>query len=106
VLRRDWADAHPEAARTFVEQSARALDFARSNPEKTREIFARVLAERGENPEVAKFFAGYGVREGGLPVERDVQFWIDVFEREGKLAEGQLTARDVLLVTADAPAVN
>ena len=37
-----------------------------------------------------------GVRAGGLPVERDVQFWIDVLVREGKLKEGQLAAKDVL----------
>lgn len=106
VLRRDWAEAHPEAARAFVEQSARALDFARENPEETREILARILEERGENPEVARYFAGFGVREGGLPVARDVQFWIDVLVREGALREGQLRAADILLVTGDAPASN
>ncbi|MGY9047766.1 sulfonate ABC transporter substrate-binding protein [Puniceibacterium antarcticum] len=106
VLRRDWADAHPQAAQDYVEQAARALDFARENPEETREILARILEERGENPEVAKYFAGYGVREGGLPVERDVQFWIDVLVRDGVIAEGQLKADDILLVTSDQPATN
>jgi ABC-type nitrate/sulfonate/bicarbonate transport system substrate-binding protein len=106
VLRRDWVEAHPEAAKQFVTQSARALDYARENPEKTREIIAKRLEERGENPEVAKFFAGFGVREGGLPVERDVQFWIDVLVREGVLREGQLAAADILLVTGHAPATN
>ncbi|WP_210879480.1 ABC transporter substrate-binding protein [Roseovarius autotrophicus] len=106
VLRRDWVEAHPEAARHFVEKSARALDYARENPEKTREIIAKLLEARGENPQVAKFFAGFGVREGGLPVERDVQFWIDVLVREGALREGQLAAADILLITGDAPATN
>ncbi len=101
VLRRDWVEAHPVAAHTFVEQSARALDFSREYPEEARDILARILEERGENPEIAQYFAGYGVREGGLPVERDVQFWIDVLEREGILAEDQLSAADILLVTGD-----
>ncbi|GGO56942.1 ABC-type nitrate/sulfonate/bicarbonate transport system, substrate-binding protein [Roseovarius pacificus] len=101
VLRRDWVTAHPQAARVFVERSARALDYAREHPDETRGIFARLLEKRGENPEVARYFAGYGVREGGLPVERDIQFWIDVLIREGALAEGQLTASDILLVTGD-----
>ena len=59
---------------------------------------ARILRarERGENPDIAQYFRGYGVRAGGLPVERDVQFWIDVLVREGKLKEGQLAAKDVL----------
>jgi ABC-type nitrate/sulfonate/bicarbonate transport system substrate-binding protein len=106
VLRRDWVDANPEAARDFVAASARALDFARENLDETREIFARVLTERGENPEVAQYFAGYGVREGGLPVERDVQFWIDVLVREGQVREGQYAASDILLVTGDTPVTN
>ncbi|WP_299310920.1 ABC transporter substrate-binding protein, partial [uncultured Halomonas sp.] len=100
VLHRDWVEAHPTAAHDFIEQSARALDFARENPAETREVIARILAERGENPEVAQYFAGYGVREGGLATERDVQFWIDVLEREGALDEGQLSTADILLVTA------
>lgn len=106
VLRRDWIEAHPEESRIFVEQSARALDFARENTEETREIFARVLAERGENAEVAQFFAGYGVREGGLAVERDIQFWIDVLERQGAVQPGQLVAQDILYATGDGPATN
>lgn len=96
VLRRDFIDKHPEAAKVFVEQSERALDYARENPEETRAILAKALAERGENPDIAQFFRGYGVRPGGKAVERDLQFWIDVLVREGKLKEGQLSANDIL----------
>lgn len=96
VLRRDFIEKHPEAARTFVEQSERALDYARENPEETKKIFSKALTERGENPDIAQFFRGYGVRAGGKAVERDLQFWIDVLVREGKLKEGQLTASDIL----------
>ena len=101
VLRKDWVEDHPEAAQQFIRQSARALDYAREHPEETRQIIARVLEERGENPGVAQYFAGFGVRPGGLPTERDIQFWIDVLVREGKLAEGRLKASDILLVTGD-----
>lgn len=96
VLRRDFIDKHPEAAKVFVEQSERALDYARENPEETKKIFAKALAERGENPDIAQFFRGYGVRPGGKAVERDLQFWIDVLVREGKLKEGQLSASEIL----------
>jgi len=36
------------------------------------------------------------VRPGGKAVERDLQFWIDVLVREGKLKEGQLSANEIL----------
>ena len=105
VLRRDWTEAHPKEAAAFVEGAARALDWARENPEEAKEVLAKALAERGENPEVAQHFAGYGVREGGLPVERDIQFWIDVLEREGKVEKGRLKAADILLVSSRSVAV-
>ncbi len=100
VLRRDFIEKHPDAARVFVEQSQRALDYAREHPEETRAVFAKALAERGENPDIAQYFRGYGVRPGGKAVERDLQFWIDVLMREGKLKQGQLAAKDILY-TAD-----
>lgn len=106
ALRRDWVDAHPVEAQVFIEQSARALDYARENPEETKAIFAKALEARGENPAVAQYFRGYGVREGGLPVLRDIQFWIDVFEREGQIPQGKLVAQNLLLVTGDVPATN
>ncbi|GLK66145.1 ABC transporter substrate-binding protein [Paracoccus kondratievae] len=104
VLRRDWVDAHPQEARAFVDGAAKALDWARENPDEAKKVFAKVLSERGENPEVAQYFAGYGVRKGGLPVERDIQFWIDVLEREGKVEKGKLKAADILLVSGEAVA--
>ena len=106
VLRRDWIEAHPEEAKVFVQGSVKALDYAREHPEETKAIFARVLAERGENPDVAQYFAGYGVREGGLAIDRDIQFWIDVLEREGTVPKGKLVARDILYTTGDSPVTN
>ena len=106
VLRRDWIAAHPDAAKAFVEGSVKALDYATDHPEETKAIFARVLAERDENPEVAKFFKGYGVRKGGLGVTRDIQFWIDVLERQGSVPAGKLVAKDILYVAGDSPATN
>ena len=96
VLRRDFIAKHPQAAKVFVEQSERALDYAREHPGETKAILAKALAERGENVDIAQYFRGYGVRSGGKAVERDLQFWIDVLVREGKLKQGQLSAADLL----------
>ena len=96
VLRRDFIKAHPEAAKTFVEQSQRALDYAREHPEETKKILAKALEARGENPNLAQYFLGYGVRPGGKAVDRDLQFWIDILTREGKVKEGQVAVKDIL----------
>lgn len=102
VLRRDFIEKHPDTAKVFVEQSERALDYARENPRETKAIFAKALAERGENGDIAQYFRGYGVRPGGKSVERDLQFWIDVLVREGKLKQGQLSANDLLYTSETA----
>jgi ABC-type nitrate/sulfonate/bicarbonate transport system substrate-binding protein len=106
VLRRDWIDAHPEAARIFVEQSARALDYAREFPEETKVVLRDALNARGENGDLAQYFQGYGVREGGLAVDRDIQFWIDVLEREGRITAGALSPSEILFVANDTVASN
>jgi ABC-type nitrate/sulfonate/bicarbonate transport system substrate-binding protein len=103
LLRRDWIVQHPLATKIFVEQSERALEFARQNPDETKKVFARVFAARGQNPELAQFFTGYGVRAGGQAVDRDLQFWIDIFVREGKLKPGQLSAENILYTPARFP---
>ena len=96
VLREDFVQEHPEAAKTFVQQSARALDYAREHPAEVRTIMAKVLKACGENPEVARYFTGYGVRPGGKAEDRDVQYWIDILERDGALGKGQIQVTNVL----------
>ena len=106
VLRRDWIKAHPVQAKLFVEKSEQALEYARTHPEETKKILAKELAARGENPDIAQFFTGYGVREGGKAVPRDIQFWIDVLVRGGNLKEGQLSGTNILYNPANFAASN
>lgn len=96
TLRRDFVAAHPEAARHFVEQAARAADWSRENPDEARKVLARILEERGENPEIAQYWRGFGVRPGAVTTENDLAFWIGVLEREGSIPAGRLKAADLL----------
>lgn len=96
VLRRDFVQAHPEAARTFVQQSIRAADWSREHPEEARAVLAKILGERGENAELAKYWRGFGLRVGAQAVPRDLDFWIAALEREGSLPKGKLKATDIL----------
>jgi ABC-type nitrate/sulfonate/bicarbonate transport system substrate-binding protein len=96
VLRRDWIKEHPQAAKVFVEKSREALEYARTHSEETKAAIAKVLAARGENADIAQYFTGYGVREGGKAIPRDLQFWIDILERGGTLPTGKLKAEAIL----------
>ncbi|MDR7147893.1 ABC transporter substrate-binding protein [Rhizobium sp. BE258] len=106
VLRRDWIKEHPQAAKVFVEKSEAALEYARLHPEETKAVIAKVLASRGENADIAQYFTGYGVREGGKAVTRDLQFWIDILARGGVLQPGQLKAGDILYNPANFAVAN
>jgi ABC-type nitrate/sulfonate/bicarbonate transport system substrate-binding protein len=96
VLRRDFVKKNPEAAKNFVEQSARAADWSREHPEEARAVLARILTERGENGDLARHWTGFGLRKGAQATERDLDFWIGVLEREGSLPQGKYKASDLL----------
>lgn len=96
VLRRDFIQAHPDAARNFVAQSTRAADWSRKNPEEARKVLASILERRGENAELAKYWTGFGLREGAQAVPRDLDFWIEVLERDGTLPKGKFKSSDLL----------
>jgi ABC-type nitrate/sulfonate/bicarbonate transport system substrate-binding protein len=96
VLRRDFIAANPDAARNFVEQSARASDWSRQNPDEARKVLANLLNKRGENGDLAKYWTGFGLREGAQATDRDIDFWVAVLERDGRLAKGKLKAADIL----------
>ncbi|MCM2292319.1 ABC transporter substrate-binding protein [Allorhizobium sp. BGMRC 0089] len=100
VLRRDWIVKHPVAARDFVEQSERAFDYSRTHLPETRQLIADILKERGENPQIAQYFTGFGLPPGAKPTPRDLSFWIDIFVREGKLKPDQLKV-DTILYSPD-----
>lgn len=96
VLRRDFIAAHPDAARNFVEQSARASDWSLQNPDEAREVLANILDKRGENGELARYWTGFGLRQGAKATDRDIDFWVSVLERDGRLPKGKLKAADIL----------
>lgn len=96
VFRRDFVKAHPAAARHFVEQAARAADWSRENFDEARKVIAGILEKRGENPELAKFWLGFGLPPGAKFADRDVDFWIEVLSREGTIPAGKIKAADII----------
>ncbi|HEY9246660.1 MAG TPA: ABC transporter substrate-binding protein [Candidatus Methanoperedens sp.] len=85
---------NPEAVRAFVEASANAADWARDHPEEAKELAARIMKNKGGNPDLAKYWKGFGVRDHALLEDSDVQFWIDWLVRDGRINEGQFKPSD------------
>ena len=79
----------------MVTVSAKTIDWATEHPDEARQLVAETLKARGENPELAQYWPGFGLREHALYTDHDAQFWIDVLVRGGKLKLGQLVPEDV-----------
>jgi ABC-type nitrate/sulfonate/bicarbonate transport system substrate-binding protein len=87
---------HPEAARDFITVSAKAADWAADHPDDAKKLFAQMLKERGENPDLAQFWSGYGIRRHALYTDHDAQFWIDALVGGGRLKAGQFTPSNIV----------
>jgi ABC-type nitrate/sulfonate/bicarbonate transport system substrate-binding protein len=95
VMKKSFIAQHPQTIRDFVTITAKAADWASTHLEKTREMIAEIYKNRGDNPEIAKYFTGYGLRLHALLTDHDAQFWIDALVQAGKLKAGQLTPAEV-----------
>lgn len=96
VLRRDFINAHPKAAADYVAEAARASDWSNEHPDEARKVLAQILKQRNENPDIAQYWTGFGLRPHAEIKKNDVDFWINVLVRDGKLEKGKLTAEQIL----------
>jgi ABC-type nitrate/sulfonate/bicarbonate transport system substrate-binding protein len=95
AMEKAFIDKHPQAVKDFVTASAKAADWTAAHPDEAKELFAKILAQRGDNPDLARYWPGYGLREHALYTDNDARFWIDVLVRGGRLAPDRLTPEDV-----------
>jgi len=95
AMKKAFITEHPQAVRDFVTASAKAVDWTAEHPDEARKLVADLLRKRGDNPELAKYWPGYGLRPHARYTDHDAQFWIDVLVREGRLKPGQLSPADI-----------
>jgi ABC-type nitrate/sulfonate/bicarbonate transport system substrate-binding protein len=95
AMKKSFIAQHSQAVRDFVTACAKAADWTAAHPDEAKKLFADILRQRGDNPELAKYWPGYGMRPHALYTDHDVQFWIDVLVREGRLERGQFTPADI-----------
>lgn len=95
AMQKSFVEKHPQAISDFVTASARAIDWATENPTDAKKLIADILKKRGENPDLAQYWSGYGLRRNALYTDHDAQFWIDVLAGVGKLKPGQFTPGDI-----------
>jgi ABC-type nitrate/sulfonate/bicarbonate transport system substrate-binding protein len=96
VLRSDFITTKPNAARRFVEATARAIEWSRETPEP--EVVARlsrIITDRKRNEDdsaIRYWKSTRAATRGGLIEPREFQTWISWLERDGQLAAGRIQA--------------
>lgn len=95
AMKKEFIVAHPQAVRDFVTSCAKAADWTEQRPNNAKGLVAQILKDRGENPDLARYWPGFGLRAHALYVENDTRFWLDVLTRAGKLKPGQFAPEDI-----------
>ncbi|HSV78924.1 MAG TPA: ABC transporter substrate-binding protein [Ramlibacter sp.] len=99
VLQERFIKENPNTTRQFVEATARAIEWARSQPpEVVRARYDKIIAQRKRNEDkgLVKYWKSTGVAgKGGLIAERELQVWIDWLVKDGVLKPGQLQVRQL-----------
>ena len=97
VLRRDFIEAHPEAARTLRRAvHPRRRLVAREPGRGTRGTCQASSRSAARTPSLPNTGAASACVPAPRPCRRDLDFWIGVLERDGSLPKGKLKAADLL----------
>lgn len=86
----DLIRERPDVVRKFVKVLVKASNWTNQNHEEAGEIFAK---RRGIDPKYAGSWEYF--KNGIVPDDKPVQWWIDLLVREGKLKKDQIKAKDV-----------
>jgi len=99
VIRNDFLKKNPDTVRTFVTGTAKAIEWARTQPRATViERFRAILTKRARNEDDSqlKFWKSYGVAgRGGTITDADFTTWIDWLSSIGELKDAGLKPADL-----------
>ncbi|HEX3048616.1 MAG TPA: ABC transporter substrate-binding protein [Bacillota bacterium] len=94
-FRKDFIKRHPETVQRFVrvvEKSKRILwDEFQKDPEQVRKAYAEVTESKGGNPKLFQYYRPSAFSpDYPFASDKDIQWWIDILESEGKLKGKQI----------------
>ena len=98
-FRDDFIKEHPETVKRFVtayEKSTRIIyDEFQKDPQRVKKAVAQIYEEKGGNPKLAAEYTPTFDPSIPFITDKDVQWWLEIFEFEGKLKPGQIKPSDV-----------
>lgn len=94
VLTDKFMQENPQAARKFIEATAKAIEWARTTPpEEVRARFVKIINERGrkEDDSNIKYWKSTGIAgAGGLIAPEEFEIWVKWLVKEGTIQEGEV----------------
>ncbi|MET8154065.1 ABC transporter substrate-binding protein [Actinoplanes sp. NPDC049668] len=99
VLRDDFLKKNPDTVHTFVTGTAKAIEWARTEPRDTVvERFRTIISKRGRNEDDSqlKFWKSWGVAgKGGTITDAEFSVWIEWLDSIGELKNDKLKPSDI-----------
>ncbi len=99
VMRDDFIAKNPEAAKDFVQGTARAIRWTQVTPrDEVVARFSDIVNKRGRNEDTKtiEYWRSPGIPvPGAVIADAELQTWIDWLVRNGELKEGELKAKDL-----------
>jgi len=98
-FRDDFISKHPETVKRFIiahEKAQRLLwEEFQKDPARVRQAYADIAAEKGGNPKLAEYYHPFWSPQYPFATDKDLQYWIDIFEADGKLKPGRVKPSDI-----------
>lgn len=88
-FREKFIKEHPDIVKKFVSATVKAIDWVDAHPKEAVEIYERILKKRNQNPDLAKYWKGWGISDNGIIHDEDIQLWIDAMVAGEKLKTGE-----------------
>ncbi|WP_342770241.1 MULTISPECIES: ABC transporter substrate-binding protein [unclassified Methanoculleus] len=95
VMSTDFIERHPDITAKFVNATVKAIEWDKQHRAESKVLLAKFLTETGGNPKLGELHNGWAIRSPPVINDADVQFWLDIMEKEGALKPGQLRPSDV-----------
>jgi ABC-type nitrate/sulfonate/bicarbonate transport system substrate-binding protein len=99
VMSNKYLKENPNTSKHVIAGIAKAIEWSRTTPiDQQIARFTKIInaRNRNENPELLKYFTGWGVAgKGGLFKDEEYQIWIDWLVRDGQLKPENIKLSDV-----------
>ncbi|CAH1202562.1 hypothetical protein PAECIP111893_01833 [Paenibacillus plantiphilus] len=97
VLKNEFIEDNPNAARKFVEATAKAIEWARTTPrDEVVARFEKIIAERGRKEDASniKYWKSTGIAgKGGLINDKEFDTWVNWLVKEETITKGELDGK-------------